>query len=148
MKETLRPGISHELRFTVPLAKTVPALYPESPEFRRMPEVLATGFLVGLLEWACIRAINPHLDWPEQQTVGVHIDASHCAATPPDMEVTVRAKLTCVEGRRLFFDVEAWDGVELISRGTHERFVIDHERFSAKVRQKAAAPNLRRTAGA
>ena len=45
-------------------SKTVPALYPESPEFVAMPEVFATGFLVGFLEWACIKAINPHLDWP------------------------------------------------------------------------------------
>src|SRR5262249_39437657 len=82
MKTSLLAGIEHELRFVVPLAKTVPALYPESPEFRQMPEVFATGFLVGLLEWACIRCVNPHLDWPAEQTVGVHIDASHCAATP------------------------------------------------------------------
>lgn len=62
MKETLRPGIRYEHRFTVPPSKTVPALYPESAEFVAMPEVFATGFLVGFLEWACIKAINPHLD--------------------------------------------------------------------------------------
>jgi fluoroacetyl-CoA thioesterase len=51
VKESLRPGIEHELRFRVPSSKTVPALYPEAPEFLVMPEVFATGFLVGLLEW-------------------------------------------------------------------------------------------------
>jgi fluoroacetyl-CoA thioesterase len=139
MKPTLQAGIVHELRFAIPLAKTVPSLYPESPEFRRMPEVFATGYLVGLLEWACILAVNPHLDWPREQTLGVHIDASHCAATPPGLEVTVRAKLAKVEGRRLSFDVEASDGVELISRGTHERFIIDRARFDEKLLRKAAA---------
>lgn len=55
MRETLKRGITYEHRFVVPSSKTVPALYPESEEFVAMPEVFATGFLVGLLEWACIR---------------------------------------------------------------------------------------------
>jgi hypothetical protein len=83
MKPSLQPGIRHEHRFVVPTSKTVPALYPESEEFRAMPEVFATGFLVGLLEWACIKAIQPHLDWCAEQTVGTHIDVNHSAATPP-----------------------------------------------------------------
>ena len=53
MKETLKPGIRYEHKFVVPQSKTVPALYPESEEFVAMPEVFATGFLVGFLEWAC-----------------------------------------------------------------------------------------------
>ena len=60
MKESLKPGIRYEHKFVVPQSKTVPALYPESEEFVAMPEVFATGFLVGFLEWACIKAINPH----------------------------------------------------------------------------------------
>lgn len=62
MKESLKPGIKYVHKFKVPPSKTVPALYPESDEFVAMPEVFATGFLVGFLEWACIKAINPHLD--------------------------------------------------------------------------------------
>jgi len=73
MKETLKPGIKLEHRFTVPPSKTVPALYPESDEFVAMPEVFATGFLVGLLEWTCIKAVNPHLDWPREQTAELSI---------------------------------------------------------------------------
>jgi hypothetical protein len=46
-----------------------------------MPEVFATGFLVGLLEWTCIQAVNPHIDWPREQTVGTHVNVSHEAAT-------------------------------------------------------------------
>ena len=139
MKETLKAGLEHELRFVVPPSKTVPALYPESTEFRQMPAVFATGFLVGLLEWACLLAVKPHLDWPSEQTVGTHVDVSHEAATPPGLVVTARAKLVAVDGRRLRFDVEADDGVDVIARGTHERAVVLRERFDARIAEKAAA---------
>jgi len=137
LKESLKPGIRYEHKFVVPPSKTVPALYPESPEFEAMPEVFATGFLVGFLEWACIKAINPHLDWPKEQTVGTHINVSHEAATPPGLEVTARIELVKVDGRRLVFAVEAHDGVDLISTGQHERFIIDKGKFDAKVLEKS-----------
>jgi fluoroacetyl-CoA thioesterase len=136
MKESLKAGIRYTHKFVVPKSKTVPALYPESEEFIIMPEVFATGFLVGLLEWTCIKAINPHLDWPAEQTVGTHINVSHEAATPVGLEVTCIAELIEVEGKKLTFTVEAHDGVDLISKGTHERFVINKERFDAKVSAK------------
>lgn len=139
MKETLKPGIKYQHSFLVPPSKTVPALYPEAEEFLAMPEVFATGFLVGFLEWACIRAVNPHLDWPQEQTVGTHIDVSHEAATPAGLEVTATVELIAVEGRKLVFAVQAHDGVDLISQGTHQRFVIDKQRFSAKVDAKRSA---------
>jgi len=120
----------------VPISKTVPALYPESQEFVAMPEVFATGFLVGFLEWACIKAINPHLDWPKEQTVGTHINVSHDAATPPGLEVTATVELIKVEARKLLFSVEAHDGIDLISKGLHERFVINKEKFDARMTEK------------
>lgn len=140
MKETLKPGVRHEHKFVVHASKTVPALYPESEEFVVMPEVFATGFLVGLIEWACIKAIKPHLDWPQEQTVGTHIDVSHDAATPIGFEVTARVELIAVEGKKLVFAVEAHDGVELISRGKHERFVINKEKFDARLAGKRGKP--------
>ena len=136
MKDTLKPGIKYEHKFVVSPSKTVPSLYPESEEFVAMPEVFATGFLVGFLEWSCIKAINPHLDWPNEQTVGTHIDVSHDAATPPGLEVTATVELIEVEGKKLVFTVEAHDGVDLISKGRHERFVINKKRFDAKVNEK------------
>jgi len=136
MKETLKPGIRYEHKFIVPPTKTVPALYPEAEEFVAMPEVFATGYLVGFLEWACIKAVNPHIDWPREQTVGTHIDVSHLAATPPGLEVTANVELIAVEGKKLVFAVEAHDGVDLISKGRHERFVINKEKFDAKVGAK------------
>lgn len=139
MKESLKPGIRYEHKFVVPASKTVPALYPEAEEFLLMPEVFATGFLVGFLEWACIKAINPHLDWPKEQTVGTYIDVTHEAATPPGLEVTASVELVAVEGRKLSFTVKAHDGMDLISRGRHERFVINKEKFDAKVGEKCKA---------
>jgi fluoroacetyl-CoA thioesterase len=136
MKETLKPGIESRFTFRIPESKTVPALYPESAEFQAMPEVFATGYLVGFLEWSCIKAINPHLDWPQEQTVGTHIDISHIAATPAGFDVTARVKLVAVDGRKLVFDVEADDGVDVISKGRHERFVIYKEKFDSKMQEK------------
>jgi fluoroacetyl-CoA thioesterase len=138
LKATLKPGIRYEHKFVLPPTKTVPALYPEAPEFLLMPEVFATGYLVGFLEWACIKAVIPHLDWPHEQSLGTHIDVSHEAATPPGLEVTASVELIAVQGRKLTFTVSAHDGVDLISQGRHERFVIDKQKFDAKVAAKAA----------
>jgi fluoroacetyl-CoA thioesterase len=137
MRDTLRPGLTHELRYLVPEDRTVPHLLPESAEFAAMPAVLATGYMVGLVEWTCIQAVNPHLDWPAEQTVGTAVALSHTAATPPGMEVAIRVRLAAVEGRKLVFDVEARDEKDVISTGRHERFVIDAARFKKKVAEKA-----------
>lgn len=137
MKDTLKPGLTHQFRFKIPPTKTVPQLYPEAEAFQQMPQVLATGFLVGLLEWACIEAIKPHLDWPREQSLGTLVNFSHLAATPPGLTVTVDVKLERVEGRKLAFTLTAHDGVDRIAEGTHERFVIDAGKFNAKVAEKA-----------
>jgi fluoroacetyl-CoA thioesterase len=137
VKPSLAPGLEGELRFVVPATKTVPYLYPESPGFAAMPEVFATGFMVGLVEWACIDLIAPHLDEGEM-SLGVRVDLSHDAATPPGLEVTVRVRLDELEGRRLAFAVQADDGVDRICAGGHHRFVVDRARFEAGVARKAA----------
>jgi len=138
MKDTLRPGLTFEFKFRVPENKTVPYIYPESPEFQLMPKVLATGYMVGLLEWACLRAVIPHLDWPNEQTVGTLVNFTHSAATPPGMTVTVRGTLEKVEGRKVSFSVAADDGIDKISEGTHERFVIDAAKFNSRLAEKVA----------
>jgi fluoroacetyl-CoA thioesterase len=137
---TLKPGLRHEFTYTVPPERTVPHLYPDAPEFAAMPEVFATGFLVGLIEWTCIQLINQHLDWPAEMTLGIHVDISHEAATPPGLAVTTTVELTKVDGRLLEFAVEAHDGVDTIARGTHRRAVVDAAKFSARVAAKAAGP--------
>jgi fluoroacetyl-CoA thioesterase len=136
VKNSLQPGLTHTFKFKVPENKTVPHLYPESPEFQVMPNVLATGFMVGLFEWTCIQAINPHIDWPREQSVGIDVKLNHIAATPPGLTVTVTVKLKDVEGRKLVFSIVAHDGIDKISEGTHDRFIIDAAKFNAKMAAK------------
>ncbi len=136
MNTLLQPGLIFSHTFVVSESKLVPALYPEAAELQIMPNVFATGFLVGLLEWTCIKAINPHIDWPKQQSVGTAIDIKHLAATPAGFEITSSIELREVDGRRLIFSVEAHDGVDLICTGTHERFIIDREKFDARLETK------------
>ena len=77
-----------------------------------------------------------HLDWPEEQTVGTHVNFSHIAATPPGLAVRVRGRLTQIDGRKISFTLEANDGVDQISTGTHERFIIYRSEFDKKVNEK------------
>ncbi|MEO5692963.1 MAG: thioesterase family protein [Usitatibacter sp.] len=136
MKETLRPGLEGTFRYRVPASKTVPRVFEEAPDFQMMPAVLATGYLVALVEWACIELVKPHLDWPGEQSLGTHVNVSHTAATPAGLQVEIRSRLTAVEGRKLSFAVSAHDGVDTISEGTHERHVIDAARFEKKIAAK------------
>jgi fluoroacetyl-CoA thioesterase len=137
MKATLQHGLTHSFAFVVPADKTVPHLYPEAADFAVMPEVFATGFMVGLMEWTCIQMIAPHLDRGEG-SLGTHINVSHVAATPPGLTITVDAKCVAVEGRKLTFDVKAHDGVDTIGEGSHQRTVVSWDRFNARVADKAA----------
>lgn len=139
MTDTLQAGMTFEFSYPVPENRTVPHLFPDIEEGAVMPKVLATGYMVGLMEFACIKFINPHIDWPRQQTVGIHINVSHTAATPPGMTVVIKGKLEKVEGRKLSFTLEAFDNRDQISQGTHDRFIIDAEKFNAAVAKKRAA---------
>jgi fluoroacetyl-CoA thioesterase len=139
MQDSLKPGLTFEFRYKVPENKTVPHLYPEAGELQAMPQVFATGFLLGLIEWTCIQAMNPHLDWPKEQSVGIGMNLTHEAATPPGFEVTVAVKLEEMQGRKLTFSFTAHDGKDRISQGTHQRFVIDAAKFNQNVAQKNSA---------
>jgi fluoroacetyl-CoA thioesterase len=136
MKVSLAPGLKFEFKYTIPESKTVPYLYPEAIEFQQMPQVLATGFMVGLIEWACVDFINRYIDWPHEQTVGTELKLSHLAATPPGLTVTVKGELIQVEGRKLTFAIVADDGIDVISEGTHERVIINPDKFKARVQSK------------
>ncbi len=138
MKDTLQAGLEYSFAFKIDESKLVPALFPEAEEFGVMPNVFATGYLVGLIEWTCIQALKPHLDWPAEQTVGTKVEVSHLAATPAGLEVATKVKLIETDGRRLIFEVEAHDGIDLITRGRHERFVINKEKFDAGISKKLA----------
>ena len=137
MGDSLKAGLTYKFQYTVPDDKTVPFLFPEATEFQKMPRVLATGFMVGLFEWTCIQAVRPHIDWPREQTVGIGVNLNHLAATPPGLTVTVSVKLKEVNGRKLGFEIVADDGIDKISEGTHERFIIEAAKFNLKISEKA-----------
>jgi fluoroacetyl-CoA thioesterase len=136
MKDTLKAGLTHTFRYRIPETKTVPHLYPESDMFREMPAVLATGFMVGLMEWTCMQLLAPHLD-PGEGSLGVHIDVSHTAATPPGLTVTVDAECVAIDGPRISFMIKAQDGIDPIGEGRHQRFVLAWDKFNARLAEKA-----------
>jgi len=99
--------------------------------------VLATPEMIRLMEGAAVHAVDPLL--PEgYQTVGIHVDVNHLAATPQGMKVHVRAELLQVDGRRLTFHVEAFDEVEKVGEGIHQRMIIDLAKFKQRVEAKLA----------
>lgn len=136
MKDTLKPGAKTQFAYTVPPEKTVSNIFQDAPELQVMPSVFATGFMVGLMEWTCMKVLEGHLDVGEG-SLGTHIDVNHIAATVPGQTVTVDAECTEVRGRRVWFWVRAHDGVELIGEGRHERAVVAWERFVGRVNEKA-----------
>lgn len=98
-------------------------------------EVYATPAMVGLIEGTCLAAVDPHL--PEgMATVGTDLKVKHLAATPVGMMVRATAELTGIAGKRLTFAVKAFDDKELIGEGTHERYIIDLNKFLQKTEAK------------
>lgn len=142
MSPDLKPGFTFEWSYTVPERSTVPNLYHDTAFCREMPDVLATGYMVGLMELACIDGIMPFVDWPREQSVGTHVSFSHLAATPPGMTLTIKGELLDMEGRRLRFHLEAWDGLDKITEGIHERCIILPEKFNTRMTEKKAKAGL------
>jgi len=137
MKDTLKPGLTHRISLKVGDRHTVPGLFPESPMFQAMPKVLATGYMVGLFEWCCTELLNKHLD-PDEGSLGVQVNFSHLAATPPGLIVTVDCECTAVNGKSVTFKVRGHDGVDVIGEGEHHRAVVNYERFNARAAEKAS----------
>ncbi|UCE82714.1 MAG: thioesterase family protein [Deltaproteobacteria bacterium] len=98
-------------------------------------DVYATPAMIALMEAAAVAAID-HLLPEGKTTVGTKLDVRHLAATPLGEQVKAHAEVTAVEGRKVTFRLRAWDEHEMIGEGTHERFVIDEDRFIARMRTK------------
>lgn len=96
-------------------------------------EVFATPAMVALMENAAMNAVAPHLE-TGQTTVGTEISTTHIKASALGATITATATLTAIEGRKLTFAVTAHDGDNIIGEGTHTRFIVDRERFLAKVK--------------
>lgn len=99
-----------------------------SPAHLAPKVVLSTPKMIELMEWAAARAVEPLLG-AGRTTVGTHVNVSHEAAAGEGDQVTVTATLKEVDRRRLTFGVSAMVGDRIIGRGTHERFVVDRDRF-------------------
>ena len=99
--------------------------------------VLATPVMINLIEAAALAAIE-HLLPDGHQSLGIHLDVSHTAATPVGLRVTAGAEVLRVEGRTVTFRVEARDPFEAIGGGTHQRVIVSVERFDARVQRKLA----------
>ena len=99
------------------------------------PDVFSTPALGALVEKTAAEWVAKHLA-PEQMTVGAQIVINHTAATPEGITVTAAVTLAAAEGRRLDFSWTASDGVDDVCNGTHQRFVVDRERFEQRLATK------------
>ncbi len=97
--------------------------------------VLGTPYLIGQLEMTARDSVKPLLE-DGFDTVGTRVDVRHLAATPLGMRVTFRSELIGIDERRLSFRVEAFDEIDKISEGTHERAIINVSKFAARVQAK------------
>jgi predicted thioesterase len=127
MKSTLTPGISFTKRLVVDEERCISFM-------GRVNMVYATPRMVSDVEYACRDFLLQHLDSGED-SVGAHVSIDHLAATPPGLEVTIEARVTKVEGRRVTLEFSVRDPLEECGRGVHVRFVVDGE----KTRQRLAA---------
>ena len=99
-------------------------------------KVFATPMMIALIEKTCNESVVPQLE-AGQGTVGTLINVSHCAATPVGMKVWCDSELVEIDRRRLVFNVKAYDECGLIGEGSHERFVIDSQKFQRKAEEKS-----------
>lgn len=132
MKSTLAAGASGEARHRVVTENLV--------SFRRpgMPPVLATPWLLDVMETAAIEAIRPHLD-PGEVSVGVAFEFEHLAPTPAGETVVATARVTAVDGKRIELEFDARDRREPIARGKHVRAVVQLARFRERLKKKSGA---------
>ena len=97
--------------------------------------VFATPYMIALMENAASTSLRPYLA-ADEGTVGTHLDVAHTSATPIGMKVWADAVVTAVDGKKITFEVSAFDEAGEIGRGTHERFIIRPEKFLAKAQGK------------
>ena len=129
----LQTGIKGKIELTVTKDKCAGAI--GSGEL----DVFATPSMIALIEEAAWKSVVPYLQ-PGEGPVGTALDVRHVAATPVGLQVTCETELTLVDRRRLVFDVKVYDAFGLVGEGTHERFIIQYEKFMKKVDEKRNLP--------
>jgi fluoroacetyl-CoA thioesterase len=127
----LRPGLKGEASLVVGEEHTAPRVGSGAIH------VLATPVMINLIEAAALAAVEKLLP-PGHQSLGTVLNVRHIAATPVGMRVTASATVEKIEGRTVFFRVEARDEREPIGDGTHERVVVNVEKFDQRVKRKLA----------
>jgi len=129
--ELVHPGMTREDSF--PITPENSAIHLGSGSSR----VLATPWMIAFMERVSHRLLTCCL--PEgYSSVGTHLDVRHLAPTPVGATIRVKAEVLSVDGNRIYFNIEAWDNLEKIGEGTHERVVIDEARFLRRVEKKIA----------
>ncbi len=126
----LEPGLVNEMSIVVEEGDTARVSGGET-----LPPVLSTPRMISYMERTAHQALLPYLA-EGQTTVGTVVNLRHLGATPVGMQVRFRAELLEVDRRRLRFKVEAWDELEKVGEGEHERFIIDQGRFDERLAQK------------
>lgn len=129
MENNLNVGMSYEVEETVTDEKTATALGSGGVD------VLATPYMIALMEKTSRLSVQPGLA-EGSTTVGTKVNIEHLSASPVGIKIKVKSTLKEIEGRRLCFDVEAYDEKVKIGSGTHERFIIDIEKFVSKANSK------------
>jgi fluoroacetyl-CoA thioesterase len=132
VSELIHPGMIWEDSFTIAMENS--AIHLGSGSTR----VLATPWMIAFMERVSHRLLTCCL--PEGfSSVGTHLDVRHLAPTPVGATIRVKAEVLSVEGKRIFFLIQAWDELEKIGEGRHERVVIDEQRFLKRVENKKAS---------
>jgi len=134
VKSSLAPGLAFSRRVLVDEERCISFMGRENM-------VYATPRMVSDVEYACRDYLLAHLDEGED-SVGAHVSIDHLGATPPGTEVTIEARITAVDKRRVTFEYSVRDPLEEVGRGTHIRFVVD----TAKSRERIAAKRTKLSA--
>ena len=132
MKPGLHIGDTASFSRVITERDVVPDLFPDAGVLHGMPRVLATAYMVGLMEWACVEQIAPYFEAGEG-SLGIHVDVNHVAPTPPGLTVTVESTIDAMDGRTIWFTVRLRDDHDLISEGRHQRAIVQWDRFQARV---------------
>jgi fluoroacetyl-CoA thioesterase len=127
----LRPGLTGSAELLVGVEHTAPSIGSG------LVPVLGTPVMINVIEAAALAACE-HLLPQGHQSLGIHLDVRHFAATPIGMRVRATAELIAVDGRTLSFRVAARDDEEPIGDGTHQRVVVNVARFDERVQRKVS----------
>lgn len=135
MRAGLAIGDRTTFRRVVRPEEVVPRLFADARTMDDMPHVLASAYMVGMFEWACVEQIAPFYETGEG-SLGTGFELTHVAPTPPGLMITVDTEIESIDGKFIWFKVRGHDGIDMIGEGRHQRAVVDWERFNLRVSKK------------